>query len=308
MRGRIFVTGGSGFVGGAVVEELASREYQVNALVNRRELRSATDAVRSIRGALSDPQSISKAMQGCDAVIHLVGIIMEKPAQEITFEQVHFQGTRNMVDAARKVGITRYIHMSALGAHQDAMSNYHKTKFAAEEYVRDSGLEWTILRPSLIHGPGGEFMQMEARWARRRAMPFLFMPYFGAGLLGTGGAGRLQPVYVKDVARAFVDALDKAQTVGQTYSLVGPDVVTWPQMHRMVSSLIVGKPRWTMPIPVWYAALLTHIVPASLLPFNLDQIQMSQEDNTADMTKFIADFGWQPRGFELTLRDSVAGM
>jgi NADH dehydrogenase len=184
--------------------------------------------------------------------------------------------------------------MSALGTRPDAVSQYHRTKYKAEEYVRRSGLDWTIFRPSMIHGPGGELMQMEAGWARQRKPPFLFMPYFGAGAMGRGGAGMLQPVYVKDVARAFVDALEKPATVRETYPLGGPDRLTWPELHRTVSEVVVGKKRWVMPVPAWYATALTRVVPQRLLPFNRDQVIMSQEDNTCDLTKFRDDFGWEP--------------
>src|SRR4029079_943824 len=123
------------------------------------------------------------------AVIHLVGIIMERRHKRVTFERIHFEGTHSIVDAAQRNGIRRYLHMSALGTRHDAVSTYHRTKYAAEEYVRASGLDWTIFRPSLIHGPRGEFIQMEAAWARYKAPPFLFMPYFGRGFFGRGGAG-----------------------------------------------------------------------------------------------------------------------
>src|SRR6478752_6868195 len=139
MPGRVFVTGGSGFVGGAVIDELVARNYGVNALVNRQPL-DAGDQVRSIQGDLFDARALDEGMAGCDAVIHLVGIIMERPRLGITFERIHARGTR------------------------------------------------------------GEFMRMEAKWARYRSPPFLFMPYFGRGAFGFGGGGLLQPVYVGDVA------------------------------------------------------------------------------------------------------------
>jgi NADH dehydrogenase len=194
--------------------------------------------------------------------------------------------------------------MSAVGARPDAVSDYHKTKFRAEEYLRGSGLDWTIIRPSLIHGPDGEFMQMEAKWVRFRAPPFLFMPYFGRGALGFGGAGLLQPVYVKDVARAFVDALENPKTIGEVYLLGGPDVITWPELHDISSRAIrrSGKPRFTLPIPAWSARIQAAILPNALLGFNRDQVIMSQEDNTCDLTKFKDDFGWEPQPFEPTLK------
>jgi NADH dehydrogenase len=221
----------------------------------------------------------------------------------VTFEIIHFEGTKNVVDAADRNGVKRYVHMSALGSRPDAVSRYHQTKFLAEQYVRASELDWTIMRPSLIHGPKGEFMQMEAKWARGYAAPILFMPYFGSGLMGRGGAGKLQPIYVKDVARAFVDALEKPNTIREIYPLAGPDQLTWPELHRASAEAIIGRKRWVMPLPVWYARLLTQITPSALLPFNRDQVIMSQENNTADIAKLKADFGWEPVHFAPTLRE-----
>jgi len=153
----------------------------------------------------------------------------------------------------------------------------------------------------MIHGPKGEFMKQEAKWARGTAPPFLFMPYFGRGALGTGGAGKLQPVYVGDVARAFVDAIEKPNTIGEVYPLGGETVLTWFQMHRAIAHAITGKKRWVMALPAWYAKAVTKVVPGFLLPFNEDQVIMSQEDNTCDNGKLTADFGWSPQPFEPVL-------
>jgi NADH dehydrogenase len=303
MPGRVFVTGASGFVGSAVIDELLTRGYGVNALVNTRDLTGRGDTVRPIKGGLFDREALEEGIAGCDAVIHLVGIIMERRSRGITFERIHFEGTKNVVDATVRGGVRRYVHMSALGVRANALSRYHQTKYLAEQYVRASGLDWTIFRPSLIHGPRGEFMHMEAKWARGSAPPFLFMPYFGAGLFGRGGAGKLQPVHVADVARAFVDALEKPQTIGEIYPLAGPQEFTWPQLHDTCARAIVGRRRWVMPLPAWYARIVTGVAPAGLLPFNRDQVIMSQENNTSDLTKFKADFGWDPQPFEPTLRE-----
>jgi NADH dehydrogenase len=292
-------------VGSAVIDELARRGYSVNALAHRRPVRTGGDTVHTVPGEVFDSGALDEACRGCDAVIHLVGIIMERGGKGITFRRIHVDGTRSVVDAARRNKVKRYVHMSALGTRPDAASDYHKTKYEAEEYVRATGLEWTIFRPSLIHGPKGEFMRMEAQWSRMSApfpvMFMPFMPYFGRGAFGFGGAGLLQPVYVGDVARAFVDALERRQTVGEIYPLAGPDRLTWPQLHKTVSRHVVGRERWVMPIPVWAGKFYAAVGVAPLLGFNRDQVIMSQEDNTADMTKFVDDFGWQPRTFEQTL-------
>lgn len=134
------------------------------------------------------------------------------------------------------------------------------------------------------------------------------MPYFGAGIFGLGGAGRLQPVYVNDVARAFVDAIANSRTVAKTYELGGSEQLTWPQMHKAVARAIVGKSRLTMAIPAWYAKMLAAIVPGSWLPFNRGQVMMSQEDNTCDLSEFQKDFGWKPAGFRQALGEYAGAM
>lgn len=298
MASRVFVTGGSGFVGRAVIDELLARGHAVSALSHHGSLEGGGDGVRAIQGDLFDNDALDDGMRECHAVIHLVGIIMEKSGRGVTFERIHYQGTKRVVDAALRNGVRRYVHMSALGTRSNAVSEYHRTKFMAETYVRASDLDWTIFRPSLIHGPKGEFMRMEAKWARMSAPPFLFMPYFGGRK-----AGKLQPVYVNDVARAFVDALEKKSTIGEVYPLAGPNEVTWPQLHKTVSSAIVGRERMTGWIPVPIARVVA-LMPGA--PYNTDQVQMSQEDNTTDIRKFVDAFGWEPQPFEPTLR-SYAG-
>ncbi len=301
MPDRVFLTGSSGFVGSAVLSELLARGFLVNALSHRMPPAKSDDRLQIVPGDILQPQSLDQGMRGCAAVIHLVGIIREKPRQNITFETIHDQGARNLVQSALRSGIRRFVHMSALGTRPNALSRYHLSKYAAEQTLRHSGLDWTIFRPSLIHGPGGEMMRMEAMWARKQAPPPLFfspfMPYFAGK-----NTGRIQPVLVTDVARAFVDALHKPSTIGQVYELGGPDQFTWPQFHRICANLIVGKKRLTVGIPISVANLLCAAGIAGLLGFNRDQVIMSQEDNTCDLTTFTRDFGWQPSAFEPALR------
>lgn len=301
----IFLTGASGFVGRAVLDAAQGRGHAVHALVHRAALEDRP-GVTPFAGGLFDDRALDAAMAGCSVGIHLVGIIDENPRTGVTFERIHVDGTRRVLDAARRAGVKRWIHMSALGARPDAPSAYHRTKFEAEQLVRASSLDWTILRPSMICGPEGQFTRMAIDWARRRRAPWLFMPYFGRGVLGTGGSGRLQPIHVRDVARAFIDAIDNPLTIGQTYDLAGPEVMTWPQLYRLIAEAATGRRCATAGIPIWYAALLARTLPRWALPFNLDQVRMAGEDNTADTGRFVSDFGWSPRPLAPTLGQELA--
>jgi len=302
---KVFVTGGAGFVGAAVIDALLAGGHSVNALVNHRPLKHTDDRVKSFPGGLFDDLALDEAMQDCEAAIHLVGIIVEKPSERITFDRIHVQGTRQVLLAADRAGIKRYLHMSALGAAPNAAANYHLTKFQAEVFVQGSELDWTIFQPSLIHGPGGEFTHMETAWAHGTAPPYMFMPYFGGGLFGFSQPKKIQPVFVEDVARAFAQSLEDPGHIEQAFPLGGPEQMTWRQMHHAASDVIVGCVRPVLPIPAWLAIAITKIVPPHLLPFTKDQVLMSRQDNICDMTKFTQAFGWTPKRFAATLRGYV---
>ena len=108
---------------------------------------------------------------------------------------------------------------------------------------------------------------------------------------------------MNDVARAFVDALEQRKTIGEVYPIAGPDEITWPQLHETIARAIIHHKRWIMPMPVWVARILSAIFPSSLLGFNRDQLTMSQEDNTTDITKFTDHFNWRPQPFDATLHE-----
>lgn len=304
----VFVSGASGFVGTAVVNELLRRGNLVHAAIRSRELRLNDARVTCFRGNLDDPTLLDRALERCSAAIHLVGIIRENPGSGTTFRRIHVDFTRAVVDACIRRGVQRYVHMSALGARSDSLSLYHQTKAAAEQIVVSSPLSWTILRPSLIYGPDGEFVQMMAKWAKGTAAPFFAMPYFGSGLLGTGPQHLVQPVSVDDVAWAFVEAIDRPNTIGKRYDVAGTQRLTWRDMYRTFSMAVTGKAKRTLPIPAWYAQFLTRVLPAKLLPFGRAEVIMSQEDNIADLLPFQADFGRVPEGFEQALARYAAAL
>lgn len=301
----IFVTGGGGFVGSKAVDELLSRGHAVRALVRALVHRRPIDkpGVMSVQGGLLNERALDDGLRGADAVVHVVGIIKETGDQ--TFERVHRDGTAKLVERAKAAGVRRFVYVSALGAKEKSQSRYATSKFAAEQVVKASGLDWTVFRPSVIHGPDGEFVKMVADFARGKSLPYVFMPYFGVGLTGYTPK-LLQPVDVRDVARALADAVDRQELVGQTVNLVGSQVVDWRQLYQVIGEAVTPNPRPAVGLPVWYGKLIATVLPNAWLPFNKSQVVMAGEDNVADVEETTRQLGWRPRPFAESFREAAS--
>ncbi len=281
---RVFVTGATGFVGRAVIQALRAEGHVVRCLVRRGSERDlhGFEAIERVEGdVLGDPAALAAGIRGCDTVVHLVGIIREQTA---TFEKVHDLGTRNVLAATTGAGARRFVHMSALGTRASARSRYHRTKWAAEEAVRASGLAWTIFRPSVIYGPGDGFISMLARMVRR----FHVVPVIG------DGRQRVQPVPVEHVAAGFARAVTVEASVKQTYTVAGPDAVSMVELLTMIGATMHRRIRVAR-IPLGLMrpmAYVLHRTPS--FPVTPDQLLMLEEDNTGDPAPFYAAFGVQP--------------
>ncbi len=273
---KIFIAGATGFVGGHLTDELRQRGHELVLLSHARR-RTTEKGFSYVTGDVTDPDCYVAAMKGCDAVINLVGIIREFAGRGITFERLHVDAATAMTGAAQKAGVLRYLQMSALGTRIDAVSDYHRTKWRAEEIVRGSGLAWTIFRPSLIFGPKDAFVNMLAR--QLRFMPVL--PVMG------DGSYRLQPIHGNDVARCFCEALEKPETAGQTYTLCGPDRLTYLELLDAITDAM-GRPHPFKPqLPLDLMQPLIKVMQNfRLFPITLDQLQMLLEES-------ICDGSWQ---------------
>jgi NADH dehydrogenase len=238
-----------------------------------------------------EPGTLPPALKGVDAVIHLVGIIAERGQQ--TFENVHTRGTQNLIAAAHIFGLKRFIHMSALGTREKAASRYHQSKWAAEEAVSRSAMDWTIFRPSIIYGPGDQFVNLFARMAEKAP----FLPVMGEG------RARFQPVAVGEVARCFAGALDEPRSIRQSFDVGGPELLTLPQILQTILQ-VTGRKRPIVHVPsglAWklagflefYYRLMAKGVP----PLNRDQLLMLQEDNVGDCQWTAEMFGLKQVSF-----------
>lgn len=311
----IAVTGGTGFVGQGVIRALLDRGMAIRVLVrpgSKATVPAATNAT-TVVGDACDEAKLGQLLEGAHACIHLVGIIREdrssRPAQ--TFQRMHVQATRAVVAACEAKGVKRYMHMSALGASATSRAEYARTKFEGEQVVQRSELDWTIFRPSMIHGPGGEFVKMAAAWATGLHAPFIFMPYFRKVREDTrvplGPAYEYDPVIapiaVEDVARAFAAAIDNETSIGEIYNLVGAETLSWPAMlkfirdhvpsgnHRLPAYGIAGN------IAARLAQVASGVGLGSLLPYDAGQAWMGSEDSTATLDKATAHLGFAPKAF-----------
>ena len=288
----IAVTGATGFVGRHVAAVLAGRGHRVRALARRpaQARRRLGPAAELVPGHLGDGAALAALVLGADAVIHLVGIIVE--AGSATFREVHVEGTRRALAAARDAAVRRFVHMSAVGARdQPGATRYHRTKWQAEELVRASQLSHAIFRPSIISGPESAPIQAIARLHRWSPV----VPVFGDGRFPT------QPVWIEDVALAFARAAEDAAIVG-AFELGGPAVVTYEELLLTIGRAS-GHPRPLVHLPLGLAravaAAFDLLGPAA--PLTSDQLQMLVEGSATPANAIETVFGIRPLTFETGL-------
>jgi NADH dehydrogenase len=284
---KVFLTGGTGFVGSEVLRQLVAAGHGVRALVRPGSEGKLPmhDNVEVHYGDATEPATLDGAMVDCDAVIHLVGIIREFPAKGITFERLHVEATGNLLTAAREQGVSHYLHMSSNGTGPGGTTGYHRTKWQAEGVVRASGLDWTIFRPSLIFGKGSEFVTMLADLIRKTPV----VPVIGDGKY------RMQPVAVEQVAESFVRALTLPETVRQTYHLGGGQSYSYDEILDLTGRAIgrehVSKAHQPLFMVKPMIRLMEH---SEHFPITSDQVEMLLAGNICDPTAWTAAFGIKP--------------
>jgi uncharacterized protein YbjT (DUF2867 family) len=288
----ILVTGASGYVGNNLVRRLIQAEKPVRAMVHSRakaeaRLADVRDRVEIVAGDVTRRDTLAPALDGVDAVVHLVAVAIEKGAQ--TYERVIIQGTINIVDAAKAAGVGRFINMSQYGADSSAPFRFLASKGKAQDYVAASGLEWTALRPSVIWGPQDEFANVQARLIK--LTPLLF-PVVG------NGQAKFQPVWVGDVVEAILRCLDDPGTVGKEYELGGPEVLTYEEIvRRVLRALHARRLTVKVPVPVLRPAVKLMEFALPNPPVTTGLLDMLKVDNVIEHNALTEVFGITPRPF-----------
>lgn len=294
----ILVTGASGFVGSYAVPELIDAGHHVVALVRDE------DAARSIlrrlpperrtgiefrTGDVNDPEMLPEALEAVDGVLHLVAIPRDRNGGR-DLERVNTDGTRNMVDAARAAGVRRFVHLGGLGLADDPDLHFASSKARAESIVSESGLDWTILKPSLLWGPRDGFFNIVAGLARTSP---LIVPVPGRG------NARFQPLAVTDLARIIRLCFDRSETIGRSYELGGPEYWTYREIVAEVLRA-TGRRRRIVPMPLPLIRLVAGVAEAVHLPFPVatDQLRQLRLDNVGPLDGVERGFGFAPRAMD----------
>lgn len=282
---RVAVTGGTGFVGTHLVRALVGAEHEVVVIARGTRPRLLPKSVRFVGADVTDAPNLAELFTGCQAVINLVAIIREHG--KVTFDLVNRAGTEHVAEAARKAGVPHLIHQSANGADPDPAYPYLQTKWAGEEAVIGSGVPFTVLRPSLIFGPGDGFFTLLSRVIRLTPVT----------VIAGDGSTVFQPISIDDVAQCMLIALERGPSHG-VHAIGGPEYLSYNDIVGIIKRAI-GVHRFTVhaPVPamVPLAFLMQTLLPKP--PLTLDQLRMLPINNMTRLDSVSTAFGFEPESF-----------
>lgn len=298
---KILITGAAGFLGSAMVETAIERGHEVRAMI--RPGGSSPAWPRSPAGIvkcdLSDPHAqLAEAVEGLEAVIHCAAATSEAAGDPARSRAINVEGMSRLIDAARKAGSRRWIQISSMSAHPGSTSLYGTSKRASDDLLRQAGdsLDWTILRPSLIYGPGTKGLAARMVDVMRK-LPIV--PVVGSG------RELLRPIYVEDVARAAINALEIKESAGNSYMLGGADEVTFNDFMAQLSKAS-GVSRPSIHLPVWMCYWIARVL--SLIsknpPLTVDNVLGVKEMQRVEQAGAERDLKYEPIGLAEGLRRS----
>lgn len=292
----LFLAGGTGFVGTALLEALLRQGLSIKCLARNQEKAHSLKekGIEPHIGDITDRDSLKDALKGVDTVIHLVGI-MEGGPQD--FKRIHVQGTENLINEALRAGVKLFFYQSALGASLKGNTPYERTKAMAEEIVISSGIPYIIFRPSLIIGKWDGFTKKLMDLIKN--LPLIPVP--------GDGRSRFQPLYIEDWIKAFLKVIIEKKEKNKLYELGGPEYLTYNEIiSTLMEAMGIKKP--VIHIPQW---LIKTGLPAGRLLKNLgvdiplptaDQLRLLRKDNITDIESIKKNFGFEPKRYRDILK------
>ncbi len=293
---KVAVFGGTGFVGKYILNALKKKQYDIYTLVRlgSESKISHIQNINIVSGNIDSPTSIEQTLMNCSAVIYNIGIIREFKSKGITYKKSHFDYAKLVIDQAKKYNIKHFVLMSANGVKLNG-TGYQSTKYLAEEYLKASGLNYTIFRPSLIFGKPNNDQEFCSQLRDTMLKLPIPAPIFFEGIdLFKAGQFSMSPIHVENVADFFSKAVLTKDYYMQTYHLGGTEDFNWKQIIQTISKAL-RKNKWMMPAPVMPIKILTKLFDRfSFFPITHDQITMLLEGNTCDSKELFDTFEISP--------------
>jgi NADH dehydrogenase len=295
---KVAVFGGTGFVGSYLIDALVAADHHPVVLVREGHEHKLTQADRCtlVSGDIADDDAIRTVLVEADAAVYNIGILREFPDQGITFNFLHDESARRVIDTAQAAGVKRFLLMSANAVDPDDTA-YQKSKYNAEQYLMASGLDWTIFQPSVIFGDPRGRMEFATQLAQDIIASPLPAPLFYDGILPTGaGQFTLSPVHVQNVADAFVKSLKDSETISRIYRLGGEETLTWQEILTRIAT-VTGKRKLMLPVPACGVSAAARILERfEAFPITQDQIKMLMAGNACGVDDLL-ELGITPIGF-----------
>jgi len=286
---KVAILGGSGFVGRYIVEELLKQKYTVK-LINRNKISLINqNCEQSVIDLFSD--NLYHELQDFDCLIYNIGIIREYPSKGISFQAIHEDLAVHAMKMAEKAGIKKFILMSA-NKVELCRTGYEKSKFASEQYLVNSKMDWTIFRPSIIFGDPTEKIEFCSQIKRDIINIPLPLPLFFNGInISNAGSMKMNPIHVKNVAEFFVKSINLESSNLKIYELGGTHQYSWKQMLQIISS-VCKKRKYSIPVPFIAIKVLASIFDRfSWFPVTKDQLIMLSDGNSCNSEKYFREFG-----------------
>jgi uncharacterized protein YbjT (DUF2867 family) len=291
---KVFLTGATGYVGQRLIASLLEAKFDIRALVRKQSINKLADDVRNrieiVIGDVTDINPDSGLLIGCDAVIYVPGLLREFPEKGISFQAVHLKGVQNIISEATQSGVKRIILISANGVRQNTSTEYLKTKYEAEECLKRSNLNWTILRPSVIFGDEEkEYQNFITVIINLLKMIPLFVPVIG------NGEYRFQPISIQNLSEIVIKCLRSSETCTKVYHLCGKEIFSYSDLIDIISSS-VGEKKIRLHLPVMIIMIFSKILGKyKWFPVSHDQIKMLLEENICRTeTRVFEELGIQP--------------